>query len=134
MFNPKNNCTIIPIIPILTICSLFVFTSAVKAYRPSEQMLTIGGIYGQAPYFYGYLDAAGYSDVICWGYEPNHHPYSYHEVLSGEWGSFAIYYDGIATEPNSMFLTNEFLLTQINTDLHGFICVCLYASNGGVYC
>jgi parallel beta-helix repeat protein len=30
---------------------------------------------------------AGYSDNFNWGYEPNRHPYSYHEMLSGEFGA-----------------------------------------------
>jgi hypothetical protein len=61
-------------------------------------------------YFNAYFDDAGYSDVINWGYSPNH-PYPYqggfHETLSGEWGA-AIFYNGLSTEPNSMWLSNYF--------------------------
>jgi uncharacterized repeat protein (TIGR01451 family) len=79
--------------------------------------LTIGDSQqqGGAPYFYATLDAAGYSDWIFYGNSPSHN-YSYHEILSGEWGSAAIYYDGIDTpiiDPNTgerqaMWLTKDF--------------------------
>jgi hypothetical protein len=58
--------------------------------------------------FYARLDAGGYSDVIKWGWS-NYHPYGLHELLSGEWGA-AIYYNGISTSPNAMWLTNQFLV------------------------
>ena len=50
----------------------------------------------RAPYFFGDIDASGYSDVIWYTRSPSH-PYGYHEILSGEWAS-AIYYDGIDTD------------------------------------
>ena len=55
------------------------------------------------------FDAAGYSDWWDWGrdYWPRH-PYSQHEMLSGEWAG-AIYYDGIATGEQAMWLTDHFL-------------------------
>jgi len=55
------------------------------------------------------FDAAGYSDWWYWGrdYWPRH-PYSQHEMLSGEWAG-AIYYDGIATGEQAMWLTDHFL-------------------------
>jgi hypothetical protein len=99
-----NSCAFL----IISIMSLFFIASETKAYRPSEQTLTIGNSNQAIPYFWGTLDASGFSDAIYWGYGPNH-PYNYHEVLSGEWGSFALFYDGITTEPNAMFLTNKFL-------------------------
>jgi len=77
---------------------------------PSDWHVMIG-----APNFYGDLDAGGYSDWIWWGYEPNHHPYSYHEVLSGEYGA-ALYYNSISTEPNAMWLTDLFVYPDWTTD------------------
>lgn len=110
-------------------------SSMVMAYRPSEQTLTIGDNYGydQAPHFYGVFDAAGFSDGIYWGYEPNHHPYSYHEVLSGEYGS-AIFYDDISTEPNAMWLTNQFLFPNwtTNSDFDSFGASAWYDSSNPV--
>jgi hypothetical protein len=53
------------------------------------------------------MDYAGYSDVIEYGYSLEH-PYTYHELLSGEWAA-AIYYDGIEDAPQAMWLTDKFL-------------------------
>jgi len=58
-------------------------------------------------HFGGTFDNAGYSDAIDWGGNTAYHPYSLHETLSGEWG-MAIFYDGISTEPNAMWLSNYF--------------------------
>jgi len=49
------------------------------------------------PYFHASLDYGGYSDWIYYQ-QSTLHPYSSHELLSGEWGA-AIYYDGIDTDP-----------------------------------
>jgi len=60
------------------------------------------------------LDAAGYSDAINWG-RSGYHPHNFHELLSGEWAA-AIYYNGIATEPNAMWLTNRFVAPTWTTN------------------
>lgn len=91
---------------------------AVSAFGSIDgKKLTIGDSIqqGVAPYFYATMDAAGYSDWIFYGNSPDH-DYGYHELLSGEYGSAAIYYDGIDTaiiDPNTgdrqaMWLTREF--------------------------
>lgn len=54
-----------------------------------------------------YLDTAGYSDDFYYN-RTDLHSYGTHEMLSGEWAA-AIYYDGIAAEPNAMWLTNRFV-------------------------
>lgn len=80
---------------------------------------------GVAPYFYGDMDAAGYSDWIWYGPSPIH-DHDYHELLSGEWGA-AIYYDGIDTEltadPNdaanrrqAMWLTTDYVFPGFPTN------------------
>ncbi len=94
------------------------------------QILRIGdnNQQGVAPYFYGDMDAAGYSDWIWYGPSPIHE-YGYHEVLSGEWGA-AIHYDGIDTnltnDPNdaanrrqAMWLTKDYVFPNwpTNSDL-----------------
>jgi len=66
-------------------------------------------------HFEGSFDDAGYSDVINWGGNSTIHPYSMHEVLSGEWGC-AINYDNISTEPKSMWLTTDFLYPYWTTN------------------
>lgn len=110
MFTQKTAhfTTVFYLLSVVVLMSVIVTNS--MATNPSQQTLTIGDTSSsddEAPHFYGYMDAAGYSDVIMWGYEPNHHPHSYHEVLSGEWGA-AIFYNGIQTEPNAMWLTDYF--------------------------
>jgi parallel beta-helix repeat protein len=78
----------------------------------------IASVYLSSDNFNGTFDDAGYSDGINWGYSPNH-PYPYeggiHELLSGEWG-VAIFYDGISTEPNSMWLPNSFIFPNWTTN------------------
>jgi hypothetical protein len=70
---------------------LFIFTfnsQNIMADVPSSQTLRMGTVYesGQhQPYFYGFFDAAGYSDKIYWGLSSVHGNHSFHEVLSGEW-------------------------------------------------
>lgn len=59
------------------------------------------------PCWDGTFDAGGFSDVVNWGLSP-YHPHDSHELLSGEWAA-GIYYDGIATDPNVMWLTDYFL-------------------------
>jgi hypothetical protein len=60
------------------------------------------------PYWKFMSDAAGYTDdYIIWDTTPRH-PHPGHEMLSGEWGA-AIYYNGIGTEPNAMWLTDKFI-------------------------
>ncbi len=90
------------------------------------QLLRIGdnNEQGVAPYFYGDMDAAGYSDWIWYGSSPIH-DHGYHEVLSGEWGA-AIYYDGIDTnltnDPNdanrqqAMWLTKDYVFPSWPTN------------------
>ena len=75
---------------------------------PSTQGLTLSN-----PYWGMILDAAGYSDYIGWGYSPR--PHVTGEMLSGEWGA-AIYYDGISTSPNAMWLTNQFIYPNWSTN------------------
>jgi uncharacterized repeat protein (TIGR01451 family) len=98
---------------------VFLFTSFIGhvAYGTIGSKLTIGNINQQdgAPYFYATLDASGYSDWIYYGKSPDH-DYGYHELLSGEWGSAGIYYDGIATnslnDPNRPNQREMMWLTQ----------------------
>jgi hypothetical protein len=60
-----------------------------------------------SPVSFGEFDAAGYSDWAYWG-SSDRHGYEYHEMLSGEWAA-AIYYEGIATGSQTMWLTDHFL-------------------------
>ncbi len=101
-----------------------VFASDAYCALPEERPLRIGNTTGQEsepngiePYFFADFDAAGYSDDgIYYGFS-HRHDYTYHELLSGEWGA-ALYYDGIDTpviDPNNpslgrkaMWLTNLF--------------------------
>lgn len=54
------------------------------------------------------FDAAGYSDWWDWGRNDwPRHPYSAHEMLSGEWAG-AVHYDGIASGNQAMWLTDQF--------------------------
>ena len=59
------------------------------------------------PYWDAKVDAAGYGDEFYWGYSP-YHPHTRHELLSGEWAA-AIYYDGIETDDEAMWLTDKFI-------------------------
>jgi len=68
-----------------------------------EQTITL-----DTPYWYGKVDAAGYGDEFFWGESPYHPHQGWHELLSGEWAA-AIYYDGIETDPCSMWLTDKFI-------------------------
>jgi hypothetical protein len=85
---------------------LVVIPSVIYATPPSQSELRL-----YTPSWAGildvYLDAAGYSDEIDWGLS-DYHPYGSHELLSGEWGA-AIYYDGISTSPNAMWLSDQFI-------------------------
>ncbi|OXU14512.1 hypothetical protein [Sedimentisphaera salicampi] len=91
--------------------------------NPSQTEITIGnntksedGNNGVAPYFYGDYDAAGYSDWIYYG-KSDIHEHSYHELLSGEWAA-AVYYDGISSGNQGMWLTDlfEYPNWQTNSD------------------
>ena len=89
--------------------TLLILPSVIYATPPSEGTVYL---YTPSPYpnprvFDATLDAAGYSDVINWGFS-DYHPYDSHELLSGEWGA-AIYYNGILSEPKTMWLTNRFI-------------------------
>jgi parallel beta-helix repeat protein len=90
---------------------IVVFGLSIEGYAadPSSSTMQL-----TCPYWYGTFDAAGYSDGIYWGESPIH-SYYFHEVLSGEWGA-AIYYDGISTEPNAMWLTNQFIYPDWTTN------------------
>jgi len=79
-----------------------VFSQVAHGADPSEQVLHMG-----SPVGFGEFDAGGYSDWYYWGQSPRH-GYEYHEMLSGEWAA-AIYYDGIATGNQAMWLTDYFL-------------------------
>lgn len=78
-----------------------------------------------APYFYGDLDSAGYSDWIWYGPSDIHDVDQFHELLSGEWAA-AISYDGIDTaliDPvnpslghKAMWLTQKFQYPDWNTN------------------
>jgi len=80
---------------------LFLGVQNANALDPSDQKITL-----TCPYWTATVDAAGYGDLFYWGNSP-YHPHSSHELLSGEWAA-AIYYDGIATDSNAMWLTNWF--------------------------
>lgn len=102
---------------IWVLCIFCVLFSASSFGLIDGKKLTIGDSsqQGGAPYFYATLDAAGYSDWIFYGNSPDH-DYGYHELLSGEYGSAAIYYDGIGTtiinpstgDRQAMWLTQQF--------------------------
>jgi hypothetical protein len=59
------------------------------------------------PYWFIELDQAGYADFTYWYPSPRHQYPTAHEMLTGEWAA-AIYYDGIGSDPNAMWLTDEF--------------------------
>ncbi|MBN2021067.1 MAG: hypothetical protein JW749_12690 [Sedimentisphaerales bacterium] len=83
----------------------------IKAYTgaPSTKRLTLDN-----PYWKIELDAAGYSDWLGW-FESPRHPYAFCDILTGEWAA-AIYYDGISTAPNAMWLTSQFSVPDWNTN------------------
>lgn len=95
---------------IAMICSTEVSNGA----KPSEKFLWLSNPYWRVGAINEPgLDAAGYSDKFWWGLSPRH-PYSEHEMLCGEWGA-AIYYDGIATGEEAMWLTDKFLYPDWDT-------------------
>jgi uncharacterized repeat protein (TIGR01451 family) len=111
---------------LLFLWSILFLSIAVFAGSPSGYIFSIGNSNdNQPPYISGAFDAAGYSDGIYYG-QSILHPYSSHELLSGEWGSAAVYYDGIDTEPldpnnptgprQAMWLTNYFLYPYWTTN------------------
>ncbi|HLB74287.1 MAG TPA: LamG-like jellyroll fold domain-containing protein [Sedimentisphaerales bacterium] len=79
-----------------------VFLQVAEAGDPSEQVLHMG-----SPVSFGEFDAGGYADWCWWGPSARH-GYEYHEMLSGEWAG-AIYYNGIATGDQAMWLTDKFI-------------------------
>ena len=83
------------------IIALFFWAQVTHALDPSDRKITL-----TCPYWNATIDAAGYGDLFYWGNSP-YHPHNQHELLSGEWAA-AIYYDGIATTPDAMWLTNYF--------------------------
>lgn len=60
---------------------------------------------GSCPVWYIFLDDYGYSD---WLIYQHHVGIPQHEMLSGEWAA-AIFYEGIPTTPNAMWLTDFFI-------------------------
>jgi len=60
-----------------------------------------------SPYWYIRLDASAYADISYWYPSIRHNCGTAHEMLTGEWAA-AIYYDGIATGEQAMWLTDEF--------------------------
>jgi len=85
---------------------LFACVLAEGAFYNTAEVIT-------SPYWDATLDAAGYGDEFWWGNSP-YHPHAYHELLSGEWGA-AIYYEGIATDSNAMWVTNYFQVPDWDT-------------------
>ena len=81
-----------------------------EAVEPSSETLGLSNEYWQCQA----IDTAGYSDKFWWGPSPRHNHPGYHEMLSGEWGA-AIYYDGIATGSEAMWLTDKFLYPNWET-------------------
>jgi len=123
---PKNPHRILPILSLILlvagICSTAEATDnsspAIRRYGaqitrmagnpPSSQGLTLSN-----PYWDMTLDAAGYSDYLGWFYSPR--PHVQGEMLSGEW-AVAVYYDGISTNPNAMWLTDYFIFPDWETN------------------
>ena len=96
---------IVAVLTIAVLCS----PHLVEGAKPSEKYLWLSNPYWRvgAADDPG-LDAAGYSDKFYWGASPPslRHAAEYeHEMLSGEWGA-AIYYGGIATGDQAMWLTD----------------------------
>jgi hypothetical protein len=60
------------------------------------------------PYWYIRLDASGYADISYWYPSIRHSCENHHEMLTGEWAA-GIYYDGIATGSEAMWLTDKFM-------------------------
>jgi hypothetical protein len=79
-------------------------TRAAQGAEPSSQWLQLSNDYWHVQL----IDTAGYSDKFYWGASPRHNVEDEHEMLSGEWGA-AIYYDGIGTGNQAMWLTDCFL-------------------------
>jgi len=101
------------IVTVGVICS----TQVSNAAKPADKYLSLTNPYwraGRIEYNQAGFDTAGYSDKFWWGLSPRH-PYSEHEMLSGEWGA-AIYYDGIATAPEAMWLTDKFFFPDWTTN------------------
>ncbi len=74
------------------------------AMRPQDKFVLLA-----SPHWFAKFDGGGFCDWYHWGGAglSECHPYDYHEMLSGEWAA-AIYYDGIATDPHAMWLTDYF--------------------------
>jgi hypothetical protein len=100
---------------IAMICS----TEVSKGAKPSEKFLWLSNPYWRVGAINDPgLDAAGFSDKFYWGASPPslRHAAAYeHEMLSGEWAA-AIYYDGIATGAEAMWLTDKFFLPDWTTN------------------
>ncbi len=94
------------------LCLLMILTLNVYATLPSDDYSSDNKI--QSDYWNAKFDGAGFGDEFYWGNSP-YHPHSSHELLSGEWAA-AIYYDGISTSPNAMWLTDEFIYPDWTTE------------------
>jgi len=108
---------ILVIIPIASLCS----TQIANAVDPSTEHLWLSNPYwraGRIEWNEGGFDAAGFSDKFWWGTSPRHN-FTEHEMLWGEWAA-AIYYDGIATAPKAMWLTDKFVFPDwiTNSDFY----------------
>ncbi len=95
------------IISVFLLC--FILVSICSAVDPSTEFVYLGCQSWQMEF-----DSAGYSDCFYWG-NTSFHPFSSHEMLSGEWGA-AIYYNGISTTNQAMWLTDYFLLPFFSTN------------------
>jgi hypothetical protein len=91
---------------VISFVAMFSITVQGAFYNTAEQITS--------PYWDALLDAAGYGDEFYWGNSP-YHPHTRHELLSGEWAA-AIYYDGIASDPDAMWLTDEFIFPYWDTE------------------
>ncbi len=105
-------------------------TNLCFAVLPSSDIFTIGRIGSNSTDegISGTFDAGGYSDGIYYGIT-DIHPFSSHELLSGEWGA-AVHYDGInspyiSSDPNlgrqAMWLTDYFKFPYWYTGSQFFI-------------
>ena len=109
--------TVITVVVLLSVIGLFgpesiwLGTEEAYAQERGEQR----GDYLYCPdacnVWYIYLNDFGYSDALFYSFPPGND----HEMLSGEWAA-AIYYDQIESAPDAMWLTDQFICPNFQTN------------------
>ena len=93
--------------------SVLVVVFLVSILFPATTLARVGEFELNCPYWFMLFDRAGYMDITYW-YPSTLHPYSNHEMMTGDWAA-AVSYSGLNETDTAEWLTDLFIIPSFST-------------------